>query len=92
MEHWTFHDLRRTCSTELGKLGVPDHVIDRVLNHAAKTVADQHYNQHDYLPEKRHALDAWAARLAEIVGSAPAPMNVVPMRSRRDCATQQVSS
>jgi len=36
---WKFHDLRRTCSTGLASLHVAQDAIDRVLGHAAGTLA-----------------------------------------------------
>lgn len=34
---WRLHDLRRTASTGMGRLGVPRFIIERVLNHADRT-------------------------------------------------------
>jgi integrase len=56
---WTIHDLRRTCATGMGALGVDPFVIGRVLNHADRTVTGI-YNRHSYLAEKKAALDKWA--------------------------------
>src|SRR5215469_14390864 len=56
---WTIHDLRRTCSTGLASLHVTQDTIDRVLGHAVGTLAGT-YNRHQYLQEKRRALEAWA--------------------------------
>jgi integrase len=65
---WTPHDLRRTCRTGLSQLknddgrpAVAPHVAERILNHAQDT-----YDVHDYLDEKREALEKWAARLADL--------------------------
>jgi hypothetical protein len=38
------------------------------------------YNRHSYLPEKRHALEAWAAHVMALVNG-PAASNVVPLRA-----------
>lgn len=56
---WTWHDLRRTCRTNLSRLGVLPHVAELVLNHAVGGLIKV-YDQHDFLPEKRRALDLWA--------------------------------
>ena len=32
-EKWTLHDLRRTCATHVGEIGVEPHIIEAVLNH-----------------------------------------------------------
>jgi len=76
---WTFHDFRRTASTGMAALHVPQDTIDRVLNHAKGTLAGT-YNRYDYLDQKRKALDAWAERVAFIVGDARDAVNVVPIR------------
>ena len=52
---WTIHDLRRTATTMMAKLGVPRFIQKRVLNHADKGI----YDIYEYLDEKRRALDAW---------------------------------
>src|SRR6266496_2183217 len=64
---FTPHDLRRTCSTKLGEMLVPGHLIDRIINHKPSGITDRVYNKYDYLKEKREALDAWGARVARIV-------------------------
>ena len=77
---WTFHDFRRTASTGMAALHVPQDTIDRVLNHAKKGLAET-YNRHQYLDEKRKALKAWAERVAFIVGDGRNPANVVELRT-----------
>lgn len=64
---FTSHDLRRTVETRLASLGIGREVRDRVLNHRDASVSGTHYNRHDYLAEKRAALDAWASLLDGIV-------------------------
>jgi hypothetical protein len=49
-----------------------------VLNHADRTVTGI-YDRHEYLAEKRSALDAWAAYLGNLI--TPPGANVVPMRA-----------
>lgn len=63
---FTLHDLRRTCRTGLAKLQIPPHIAERVLNHAQEKIAGT-YDVHDYLNEKREALNQWAARLRGVV-------------------------
>jgi integrase len=62
IEPFTLHDLRRTCRTGLAKLRVEPHIAERVLNHAQERIPGT-YDVHDYLDEKRAALDQWAERL-----------------------------
>ena len=66
---WTVHDLRRTGSTNLGRLGIAPHVKERVLNHAIGGVEGV-YDVYSYLDEKREALDVWAAEIQKIVKAA----------------------
>jgi integrase len=77
---WTFHDIRRTVSTGMASLHVPQDTIDRVLNHAKGSLAGT-YNRHEYLDEKRRALEVWAERVAFIVGEGREAKNVVELRS-----------
>ncbi|WP_346726992.1 tyrosine-type recombinase/integrase [Pusillimonas minor] len=66
LEHFTVHDLRRTCRSLLASLGVPGHVAERCLNHSIKGV-EGIYNRHDYFDERREALELLAAKLAPLI-------------------------
>lgn len=59
---FTLHDLRRTCRTGLARLKIAPHIAERVLNHAQEKIPGT-YDTHDYLEEKREALDKWATHL-----------------------------
>lgn len=70
----TPHDLRRTGATNLTseRLGFPRFIVSQVIAHSTDTggaaaVTGQHYDLHDYLSEKRRALDGWAMLLGLIV-------------------------
>jgi integrase len=76
---WKFHDFRRTAATGMAALHIPQDTIDRVLNHAKSTLAGT-YNRHEYLDEKRRALEAWGERVAFLVGEARDAPNVVEIR------------
>ena len=65
VEVFTPHDLRRTCRTGLARLKVAPHIAERVLNHAQEKIAGT-YDLHDYLDEKREALEKWAAYLKRL--------------------------
>lgn len=67
---WTFHDLRRSAATHMVRLGISEEVVGRVLNHAAVGVTARVYALHSYAPEKRHALDTWAAEVDRAVNGA----------------------
>ena len=49
------HDLRRTHATMCGRLGVPNDIISRILNHSAVGVTAKVYNLYDNLKEKLEA-------------------------------------
>lgn len=70
-EHWTIHDLRRTCATGMGRLKINRFTIGRVLNHADDSVTAI-YDQYEYLEEKRHALEAWGFHVKSLVTRPPA--------------------
>jgi integrase len=65
IEKFTLHDLRRTCRTGLGRLKVPPHIAERVVNHAQEPNVET-YDQYDYLDEKRSALESWATHLRKL--------------------------
>jgi hypothetical protein len=48
-------------------MGIPGHVIGRILNHKPTDITIFVYNQYQYIDEKRQALAAWGARVARIV-------------------------
>ena len=78
---WVLHDLRRTTTTGLARLGIAPHVADRVLNHTAGTIRGvaATYNRFQYIDERKAALDAWGRFVDTLVH--PAPGNVVPLRA-----------
>lgn len=62
---FTPHDLRSTCRSHLGALGVDVLIAERCLNHSLGGLVAV-YDKHDYLTERRRALDLWAAKLASL--------------------------
>lgn len=56
---WSWHDLRRTLATGLGRLKTPRFVADRVLNHVDPSVGAI-YDRYEYFEEKLEALAKWA--------------------------------
>jgi integrase len=63
---WSLHDLRRTVETRLAGLRVAKEVRSRILNHDVGAIEDA-YQHHDFMVEKRLALQAWADALERIV-------------------------
>ena len=62
---FTPHDLRRTASTMMRRL-VSAKGVDKVLNHIPPKL-ERTYDQHDYVLEKREALERWANKLRDII-------------------------
>lgn len=63
---WTIHDIRRTVRSKLAELRVPREVARKVLNHEDGKV-DRIYNRHEYLAEKREALEKWERMLLSLI-------------------------
>lgn len=70
-------DLRRTVETRLAALGVSLEIRAQLQSHGLGGVQAKHYDRHDYLPEKRGALET----LHRLVKADAA--NVTPIRKRR---------
>jgi len=66
---WRIHDLRRTIVSGMARLGIPPHVADKILNHQARTISGVAavYQRHDFLAERKDALDRWGAHVEQIV-------------------------
>jgi integrase len=77
---WRLHDLRRTCVSGMARLGVAPHVADKILNHQSGTISGVAavYQRHEFLPERKEAIERWGAHLAQIVvkASGAVPGNV----------------
>jgi integrase len=80
---WVLHDLRRTATTGLARLGIAPHVADKVLNHQAGTIRGvaATYNRFEYLDERKAALEAWGRFVESLVR--PGPANVVQLATAR---------
>jgi integrase len=81
--HWRIHDLRRTAATGMAELGIAPHIVEAALNHisGAKAGVAGTYNRAAYLPERKAALERWAAHIAGLVSGDGA--KVVPMQKRK---------
>ena len=64
---FTPHDLRRTGQTGLARLSVKVEIAERVLNRARQRM-EATYDVHNYVDEKREALETWAKHLAKLRG------------------------
>ena len=66
---WRHHDLRRTIVSGMARLGIPPHVADKILNHQAGTISGVAavYQRHDFLTERKEALDRWGIHVEQII-------------------------
>ena len=65
-QDWRLHDFRRTCVTWLAGAGFNPAVADKILNHSTATgmtTVGKVYQRAEYLPERKQALEAWAAHI-----------------------------
>jgi integrase len=63
IDNWRFHDCRRAGVTALAGMGVAPHIADKLLNHVTGSIQGVAlvYQRHEFLPERKAALDTWAA-------------------------------
>jgi hypothetical protein len=64
---FTARDLRRTFKTLAGDAGISKEMRDRLQNHVESGVSAKHYDRYGYLPERRAAMDTWAAYLDRVI-------------------------
>jgi hypothetical protein len=57
----------------MARLGIAPHVADKILNHHAGTISGVAavYQRHEFLSERREALDRWGAHIAAILSEKP---------------------
>ena len=60
-------DLRRTFKTLAGTLGIALELRNRLQGHALSDVGSVYYDRHDYLAEKREAMERWAEGLTTLL-------------------------
>lgn len=86
--HFTSHDLRRTVATGVVDLGFSYEVAAAVLGHEVgnKEVRTliRHYIRSDMIDRKRKALEAWDARLRQMIRGETPPANITFLPSRRE--------
>lgn len=66
---YTLHDLRRTFSSNMARLGTPIHVTEKLLNHISGTVSGVAavYNRYSYLDEMRLAVSQHDDHLVKLL-------------------------
>lgn len=72
---WRLHDLRRTLASGLAAQEFRIEVADLILNHHPSTMnaVTRAYQQHDFLRERKEALDAWSKHVERLAASVGAP-------------------
>ena len=80
VEGITPHDLRRSAASHMTELSISRLVVSKILNHSDGSITGV-YDRYEYGPEQRRALEAWGARLKEIISGEVAPENVVTLHS-----------
>jgi integrase len=63
---WRLHDLRRSARSLLSRAGVNSDVAEKCLGHSRGDIIER-YDQHKYLDEMTHALEALSALIARII-------------------------
>lgn len=69
VQHFTRHDLRRTYSTGMARLGVPQHVTELLLDHrsgATISPVAAIYNRYNYESEMRAAVEKWEQHVSAL--------------------------
>ncbi len=66
---WRLHDIRRTVTTGMAMLKVAPHIADKIMNHQSGTISGVAavYQRHEFLDERKAALDAWGNHVQSIV-------------------------
>ncbi len=79
---WKVHDLRRTCTTGMQRLGIGVEVVERCVNHLSGTRGGLVGTyQTDELRERRKAAhEAWAAHVARVVSGRRGGENVIELQ------------
>jgi hypothetical protein len=65
------------------EMGIPRLVVSKILGHSDGSITAI-YDRFEYWPQKKQALDAWSARLEEIVSGKKAETNVVSLAAAVD--------
>ena len=67
IEPFDLRDIRRTVETMLAGLGISRDIRAQLLSHGLSGVQNQHYDRHQYMDEKRNALEIWEHHLEKIL-------------------------
>lgn len=80
-ERFQLRDLRRTCETMLASLKISSDVRVQLQSHGLGSIQQRHYDRHDYMLEKKQALENWARHMERLKAGERA--QVVPIGKGR---------
>lgn len=80
-ESFQLRDLRRTCETMLAAMGISSDIRAQVQSHGLGGIQVRHYDRHNYIEEKRSALEKWNRHLDKIIAGQVG--TVIPMLQYR---------
>lgn len=63
---FSMRDLRRTAETHMAALGISSDVRAQIQSHGLGGIQARHYDRHDYMPEKRAAIEKWSRRFCNL--------------------------
>jgi integrase len=79
--HFMPHDILHTVTSYMTSMGISEFDVGKVRHHTSRDskVMTSRYNHYQYDREKRRALDAWNARLVDIVAGKIPESNVIAL-------------
>ena len=77
---FSMRDLRRTAETHMAALAISSDIRAQIQSHGLGGIQARHYDRHDYMPEKRAALELWSRRFRNL-----------PLVSRRTTSHSKVT-
>jgi integrase len=80
LAHFTMRDLRRTVKTHMKKSGLGSEITERIQARVFGDVGSRHYDKHDYLEEKRTALELWQKYLQQVIEGNARDENIVQFK------------
>jgi integrase len=83
LAHFMPHDLLHTVTSHMTAMGISQFDVGKIRHHTSRDskTTTSRYDHYAYDREKRAALDAWGARLEEIIGTRTKCANVLRMRA-----------
>jgi integrase len=87
---FSMRDLRRTAETHMAALGISSDVRAQIQSHGLGGIQARHYDRHDYMPEKRAALEKWSMRFRNLSKQPPqrASANQTSRTAKRAAASK----